>query len=64
MPNKLKRDMNRADPQNQSRVVVEGVDEPKRGRDYDKAKIDPFTRKWFYQHETAPGRQQGTITKT
>lgn len=51
-------------PQNRSRIVVEGIDEPKReGRYSDRTKIDPFTRQWFYQHEVPQGQVRGSQIK-
>lgn len=37
--------------------------EPKEGTYSDKVKIDPFTKKYFYQHETTPGRAAGPMVK-
>jgi hypothetical protein len=35
-------------PRNDSRIVIEGIDEPKReGRYSDRIKVDPGTRQWF-----------------
>jgi len=30
------------EPQNRSRIVIDGIDEPKRGDYHDRIKIDPF----------------------
>lgn len=44
------------DPQNRSRIVVEGVDEPKRGRDYDRILLpNPLDSKSMWQRATRPG---------
>lgn len=48
-PQRLKDKVQQARPQNRSRIVVEGIDEPKREGTYsDRIKIDPFspTYKW------------------
>jgi hypothetical protein len=37
--------------------------EPKEGTYSDKIKVDPFTRPYFYKHETTPGRAAGQMVK-